>query len=71
MSTISIQVEPDLATAFQSIEPDEQKKIQEQMSDWLRRSMGLTKLQITMDKLSDEAEANGLTPEILQSILDE
>lgn len=41
------------------------------MSQWLKRAMAVTQLQTTMDRLSDEAEANGLTPEILQSILDD
>ena len=29
----------------------------------------ISKLQNTMDRLSDEAVANGLTPEILQTII--
>ena len=41
------------------------------MSQWLKRAMAVTQLQTTMDRLNDEAEANGLTPEILQSILDD
>lgn len=71
METISIQVDADLARAFQSAQPEEQQKIQALVSFWLKRAMNLTSLQTTMDRMSDEAEANGLTPEILQSILDE
>ncbi|MEG4322638.1 MULTISPECIES: hypothetical protein [unclassified Microcoleus] len=71
METISIQVDADLARAFQSAQPEEQQKIQALVSFWLKRAMNLTSLQTTMDRMSDEAQANGLTPEILQSILDE
>jgi hypothetical protein len=71
METISIQVDADLARAFKSAQPEEQQKIQALVSFWLKRAMNLTSLQTTMDRMSDEAQANGLTPEILQSILDE
>lgn len=65
METISIQVDADVARAFQSVQPDQQQKIQALVSLWLKRAIHLTKLQATMDEMSDEAEANGLTPEIL------
>ncbi len=71
METISIQVDADIARAFQSAQPEEQQKIQALVSLWLKRAMDLTTLQIVMDQMSDEAEANGLTPTILQSILNE
>ncbi len=71
VETISIQVDADVAKAFQSAQPEQQQKIQALVSFWLKRAMNLTKLQTTMDRMSDEAEANGLTPEVLQSILDE
>jgi len=71
MATISIQVDDDIANVFQSAQPVEQEKIQALVSLWLKRAMNLTSLKTTMDHLSDEAEANGLTPEVLQSILHE
>lgn len=71
METISIQVDADLARTYQSANPEQQKKVQALVGAWLKRAMQITQLQTTMDRLSDEAEANGLTPEILQSILDE
>jgi Holliday junction resolvase-like predicted endonuclease len=71
METISIQVDADIARAFQSAQPEEQQKIQALVSLWLKRAMDLTTLQIVMDQMSDEAEANGLTPTILQSIFNE
>ncbi|MCY7393574.1 MAG: hypothetical protein LH647_19390 [Leptolyngbyaceae cyanobacterium CAN_BIN12] len=71
METISIQVDADVANAFQSAQPEQQRKIQALVNFWLKRAVNLTQLQTTMDQMSDEVEANGLTPEILQSILDE
>jgi hypothetical protein len=62
METISIQVDADTARAFQSAQPEEQQKIQALLSLWLKRAIDVTSLQATMDQLSDEAEANGLTP---------
>jgi hypothetical protein len=71
MEIISIQVDADVAKAFQSAQPEQQQKIQTLVGVWMKRALNLTKLQTTMDQMSDEAEANGLTPEILRSILDE
>lgn len=71
METIAIQVDADIAKAFESAQPEQQQKVQALVNQWLRRAMSVTKLQATMDRLNDEAETNGLTPEILQSILDE
>jgi 1,2-phenylacetyl-CoA epoxidase catalytic subunit len=71
METISIQVDADVAKTYQSANPEQQQKVQALVSAWLKRAMQMTQLQTTMDCLSDEAEANRLTPEILQSILDE
>jgi hypothetical protein len=71
METISIPVDTDVARAFQAAQPDQRQKIQALLSIWLRRAMNGNKLQVIMDQMSDEAEANGLTTEILQSIWDE
>ncbi|MBE9011658.1 hypothetical protein IQ250_15745 [Pseudanabaenaceae cyanobacterium LEGE 13415] len=71
MEPITIQVDAEIARTYQSANPEQQQKIQALMSSWLKRAMQVTQLQTTMDQLSDEAEANELTPEILQSILDE
>ncbi|KAM3115217.1 hypothetical protein [Phormidesmis sp. 146-33] len=69
--TISIQVDADVARTYQSANPEQQKKVQALVGTWLKQAMQITQLETTMDRLSDEAEANGLTLEILQSILDE
>jgi hypothetical protein len=69
----SIQVEPDIADAYNSAPQEDQKKIQLLMGLWLRElstqpNMNLSEV---MDMISDRAQARGLTPEILESILNE
>jgi HD-like signal output (HDOD) protein len=71
MKTIGIQIDEDIAQAFQSSQPAQQQQIQEWLNQWMRQALKITKLQNTMDRLSDEAVANGLTPEILQAIINE
>lgn len=71
METINIQVDADVAKTYHSANPEQQQKVQALMNLWLKRALQVTQLQTTMDQLSDEAEANGLTPDILRSILDE
>ena len=68
MKTIAIQIDEDIAQAFQSSQPAQQQ-IQALIDQWIRQALKISKLQNTMDKLSDEAIANGLTPEILQAII--
>jgi len=71
MTTISLEIDTDVAKAFQLSEPEQQQKIQRLINGWMKQAINISKLKTTMDKLSDEAEANGLTPEILESILNE
>lgn len=71
MRTIAIQIDEDIAQAFQSSQPEQQQQIQAWLNQWMRQALRISKLQNTMDRLSDEAVANGLTPEILQAIIDE
>ena len=68
METIALQVDADLAKTFQDANPAQQRKVQALMNTWLKQAMIITQLQTTLDDLSDEAETNGLTPEILESI---
>jgi len=67
----SIQVEPDIADAYNSASQEDQKKIQLLMGLWLRELSIQPNLSLTevMDLISDRAQARGLTPEILESIL--
>ena len=69
--TSSIQVEPDIADAYNSASQEDQKKIQLLMGLWLRElsTQPAMTLSEVMDIISDRAQARGLTPEILESIL--
>lgn len=71
MTMIAIQIDEDIAQAFQSSQPEQQQQIQAWLNQWMRQALKISKLQNTMDRLSDEAVANGLTPEILQAIINE
>ena len=67
----SIQVEPDIANAYNAASQEDRKKIQLLMGLWLRElstqpNMSLTEV---MDMISDRAQSRGLTPEILESII--
>ena len=66
METISIQVEPQIAQAYRAFAPQRQKQVQMLMSIVLKRSIEQDSLEKTDADLRDEAEANGLTPEILE-----
>ncbi len=57
--------------AQSSSQPEQQQQMQAWLNQWMRQALKISKLQNTMDRLSDEAVANGLTPEILQAIINE
>ena len=69
----SIQVEPDIADAYNSASQEDKRKIQLLMGLWLREISSRPDVSLTevMDMISERAQARGLTPEILESILDE
>jgi hypothetical protein len=68
---ITLHVDPDAAKAFESASEEERRKINLMLRLRLKellRPTGMT-LQEAMDQLSREAKENGLTPDILESIL--
>lgn len=70
-ATITIQVDAEVAQAFAAASPQEQQKIQLLLN---LRLQDLTtpqgkSLKTVMDEISTRAEARGLTPEILESLL--
>ena len=70
-ANINIEVDEAAAQAFAEASPEEQEKLQILLSlrlQELTSSPGKT-LQAVMDEMSKEAEARGLTPEILESLL--
>jgi hypothetical protein len=69
MRPIAIQIDEDIAQVFQASQPEQQQQIQSWLNQWMRQALKISKLQNTMDRLSDETVTNGLTPEILQTIV--
>jgi hypothetical protein len=68
---ITLHVDPDAAKAFESASEEERRKINLMLRLRLKellRPTGMTP-QEAMDQLGQEAKENGLTPEILESIL--
>ncbi|MGF1523377.1 MAG: hypothetical protein ACFBSF_13765 [Leptolyngbyaceae cyanobacterium] len=74
---ITIKVAPDVATAYRNATEIEQTQIQLKLAALMRvqlsggRAEAIHRLRQTMNVMSEEAQANGLTPEILESILNE
>ncbi len=69
METISIEVEPDIARAYQEANLMECKKIRIIFSGSLKQSMNRRSLEEIIQEMQAQAQANGLTQEILNEIL--
>lgn len=72
-NTITIQVDPQVAQAYNAGSAEDQQKMQLLLNIWLKEltqapAMSLSQL---MDDISDKAQARGLTPEELDAILNE
>jgi hypothetical protein len=70
-ATISIEVAADAARAFREASAEDQRKLQLLLSLRLREltSRPARPLKEIMDDIGAEAEARGLTPEILEKLL--
>jgi len=70
-ATISIPVDPEAARAFTEASPEEQRKLALLLSLRLRELVvGPERpLKQIMDEIGAQAEARGLTPEILDELL--
>jgi hypothetical protein len=71
MSTISIEVDPEAARAYEGASAEEKRKLQLLLSLRLREIISGPPKPLTeiMDKMGAEAQARGLTPEILDSLM--
>ena len=72
-TTITIQVDTEAAKAFAQASPEAQRKMQLLLNlrlQDLTTAQGKS-LQTVMDEIGARAEARGLTPEILKSLLDD
>jgi hypothetical protein len=69
---ITLQVEVDAARAFRSASADEQEKLQTLMGVLLKQyaKTDADSLKRTMDEIGERAREKGLTPELLDSILE-
>jgi len=70
-STISIEVDADAARAYAAASAEEKRKLQLLLNLRLREIMAgpPRSLREIMDEIGSEAEARGMTPEILDSLL--
>jgi ferritin-like protein len=70
-ATISIPVDPEAARAFTEASPEEQRKLALLLSLRLRELTlePVRPLREIMDEIGTNAEARGLTPEILDELL--
>jgi len=71
MENITIQVDPEIAIAFRDAEPEKQQKIQIFVNIMLQKAVSQKPLLDIMEDASQQAIANGMTPEILESILND
>ena len=69
MGTITIQVDAEVAKAYQGINSTNRKKIEMLFNILLQQELKEISLMQIMDDIRYQAEKNGLTPEILESIL--
>ena len=69
MKAVAIQVDEDIAEQFSKISPEQRKRIESLFTLLVQQELKKISLMQIMDDISDEAERNGLTPEILESIL--
>jgi len=70
VSSIKIPLDPETARIYADASPEDQKKLRLLLSLWLREfAVSPTPLKAVMDEISRKAQARGLTPEILESLL--
>ncbi|MGF1567837.1 MAG: hypothetical protein ACFCVD_07175 [Nodosilinea sp.] len=69
METIAIQVDQEVAKAYREAAPAEQRKIQQLLNTWLKQTMKRRPLDDVIRDMQTQAQASGLTPEILEEIL--
>jgi hypothetical protein len=69
--TITIPLDPQTAQAYNSAPAEERRKMQALLGLWLRELAGSEQrsLQQILDEAGSKAQAQGLTPEMLESLL--
>jgi len=69
MAAITVQVNPEVAKAYQEINPSRRKKLEMLFSIMLQQELDKRSLLQIMDDIAFKAQERGLTTEILESIL--
>jgi hypothetical protein len=71
--TITLEVDSEAAQIFKSASAQEQEKLRVLLGLWLKEYARAesASLEETMNEISRNAQSRGLTPEILESILEE
>jgi hypothetical protein len=71
--TITKQLDSEAASVFRAARPEEQKRMEALLSLWLKEIASTENLSLkeVMDDMGRKAQERGLTPEILESILNE
>lgn len=73
---ITIKVPPDVAEVYRNATEAERQQIEAKIAAIMKcsinnRQLAIDKLRQTMDEISAEAQERGLTPSILESILND
>ncbi|BBC24227.1 hypothetical protein [Pseudanabaena sp. ABRG5-3] len=71
METICIEVEPEIARAYQEANLIDRKKMQLVLNSSLKQFVRRLSLEDIIQEMQAQAKANGLTQEILTEILNE
>lgn len=71
MSKITIEVDNEIAKAYREAEPEKHQKISMFLNVMLKKAIRPKPLLEVMEEASKQAIANGMTPEILESILND
>ena len=71
METINIKVDEEVAKAYRKCDDNKQKQISTIIKLFLNQEFSQKSLSEVMEEIADKAEKRGLTPEILEDILND
>ncbi len=71
MATITLTVPAEVAEIYNASSEQERQKIQMLLGLWLKETRPTESLAKVMDRISENAQARGLTPEILENLLND
>jgi len=71
IANITIPLDAQTARIYTGASTEDKRKLHLLLSLWLREfAVSPQPLKVVMDEISEKAQARGLTPEILESLLD-